>query len=89
MTLIVTFDLHLKNFNVGHNYCTVKDWAFKFDMCVPCDNVFPLKNAPSGALPDLVSALVIEMYSPQAYRIVVNLSLIMTLTFRFDLDLGR
>ena len=61
MTLIVTFDhvdLHLKNCNVGHNYCTVKDGAFKFHMCVRCDNVFPLKNAPSGALPDLVSALV-------------------------------
>ena len=32
VTLTVTFDLYLKNFNIVHNYSTVGDWAFIFHM---------------------------------------------------------
>ena len=38
----MTFDLHSKNFNIGHNYSTVGDGAFIFHMCVPFDKAFPL-----------------------------------------------
>ena len=36
--MTLTFDIHLKNFNIGHNYCNVRDRALIFDMCVPYHN---------------------------------------------------
>ena len=30
-----------KNFNLGHNFCTITDRALKLGMCVPCDETFP------------------------------------------------
>ena len=33
----MTFDLLLKNFNVGYNFQTSRDGAFKVNMCIPCD----------------------------------------------------
>ena len=41
VTLTVTFDLLLKNFNIGHNFFIVRDGAFIFGMCVPYDQTFP------------------------------------------------
>ena len=41
VTLTVTFDLLLKNFNIGHNFFIVRDRAFIFSMCVPYDQTFP------------------------------------------------
>ena len=37
MTLTVTFDLHLENFNSAHNFLTIRNRAFIFGMCVPYD----------------------------------------------------
>ena len=37
MTLTVTFDLLLKNFNTGHNFFILRDGAFIFGMCVSYD----------------------------------------------------
>ena len=37
VTLTVTFDLHLENFNFAHNFLTIRHRAFKFNMCVPYD----------------------------------------------------
>ena len=31
-----------KNFNLGHNFCTITDRALIFGMCVTCDNTFPV-----------------------------------------------
>ena len=42
VTLTVTFDLLLKNFNIGHNFLILRDGAMIFDMCVPYDKAFPL-----------------------------------------------
>ena len=41
VTLTVTFGLLLKKNNIGHNFFILKDWVFKFDMCVPYDKTFP------------------------------------------------
>ena len=41
VTLTVTFDLLLKNFNIGHNFFIVRDRAFIFGMCIPYDKTFP------------------------------------------------
>ena len=38
----MTFDLLLKNFNIGHNFFTLWDKAFIFGMSVPYDKVFPM-----------------------------------------------
>ena len=40
MTLTVTFDLHLENFNSAHNFLTTGHKAFIFGMCVPYDKTF-------------------------------------------------
>ena len=40
VTLTLNFDLLFKNFNPGHNLWTVRDKAFIFDMCIPCDKSF-------------------------------------------------
>ena len=40
VTLTLKFDLLFKNFNLGHNLLTVRDRAFIFHMCVPCDQMF-------------------------------------------------
>ena len=37
VTLTVTFDLHLENFNSAHYFLTIRDRAFIFGMCVPYD----------------------------------------------------
>ena len=37
----VTFDLLLKNFQIGHNFFILRDRAFIFGMCVHYDNTFP------------------------------------------------
>ena len=31
-----------KNFNLGHNFCTITDRALILGMCVPCDKTFPV-----------------------------------------------
>ena len=41
VTLTVTFDLLLKNFNIGHNFFIERDRAFIFGMCIPYDTTFP------------------------------------------------
>ena len=40
-----------KNFNIGHNFCTVRGRAFIFCMSVPCDKTFPLVQKFSIMLP--------------------------------------
>ena len=40
VTLTVTFDLHLENFNFAHNFLTIRHRAFIFGMCVPYDKTF-------------------------------------------------
>ena len=40
VTLTLKFDLLFKNFNLGHNFWTVRDKAFIFHMCIPCDKNF-------------------------------------------------
>ena len=40
MTLTVTFDLLLKNFNIGHDFFILRDKAFMFGMFVPYDEAF-------------------------------------------------
>ena len=40
VVLTLKFDLLLKNFNLGHNLLTVRDRAFIFHMCIPCDKIF-------------------------------------------------
>ena len=40
VTLTVTFDLLLKNFNIGRNFSMVRERAFIFGMCVPYDEAF-------------------------------------------------
>ena len=37
VTLTLKFDLIFKNFNLGHN---LRDSAFIFHMCIPCDKTF-------------------------------------------------
>ena len=41
VTLTVTFDLLLKNINIGHNFSIIRDSAFIFGMCVSYDKAFP------------------------------------------------
>ena len=41
VTLTMTFDLLLKNFNIGHKCFIERDWAFIFGMCIPYDKTFP------------------------------------------------
>ena len=43
VTLTVTFDLLLKNFNIGHNFFIVRDRAFRFGMWIPYDKTFPME----------------------------------------------
>ena len=31
-----------KNFNLGHNFCTITDRALILGTCVPCDKTFPV-----------------------------------------------
>ena len=40
VTLTVTFDLHLKKFNISHNFFILGDRAFIFDMCDHYDKTF-------------------------------------------------
>ena len=40
VTLTLEFDILFKNFNLGHNLWTVRDRAFIFHMCIPCDKTF-------------------------------------------------
>ena len=40
VTLTLKFDLLFKNFNLGHNLRTMRDRAFIFYMCIPCDKTF-------------------------------------------------
>ena len=42
VTLTMTFDLLLKNFNIGHNFLILWDKVFIFGMCVPYDKAFPM-----------------------------------------------
>ena len=42
VTLTVTFDLLLKNFNIGHNFFILRDGALIFGMYVPYDKALPL-----------------------------------------------
>ena len=39
VTLTVTFDLLLKNFNISHNFFILRDTPAIFGMCVPYDKV--------------------------------------------------
>ena len=41
LTLTVTFDQLLKNFNIGHNFFILRDKAFIFGKWVPYDKTFP------------------------------------------------
>ena len=41
VTLTVTFDQLLKNFNICHNFFSLWDEAFIFGMCDPYDKTFP------------------------------------------------
>ena len=41
VTLTLTFDLLLKNFNLGHNFLTRSGRAFILHMYIPCDKTFP------------------------------------------------
>ena len=41
VTLTMTFDLLLKNFNIGHKWFIERDRAFIFGMCIPYDKTFP------------------------------------------------
>ena len=40
VTLAVTFDLYLENFNSANNFLTIRHRAFVFGMCVPYDKTF-------------------------------------------------
>ena len=40
VTLTLKLDLLVTTFNLGHNLWTVKDRAFIFQMCIPCDKTF-------------------------------------------------
>ena len=42
VTLTVTFDLLLNIHDIGHNFPTVRDWAFIFGICVPYVHTFPM-----------------------------------------------
>ena len=42
VTLTVTFDLLLKNFNICHKFFILWDKAFIFGSCVPYDEAFPM-----------------------------------------------
>ena len=39
VTLTVTFDLQLENFNFAHNFLTIRHRAFIFSVCVPYDDL--------------------------------------------------
>ena len=38
----VCLSVRHKNFNLGHNFCTITDRALILCMCVPCDKTFPV-----------------------------------------------
>ena len=38
----VCLSVRHKNFNLGHNFCTITDRALILGMCVPCDKSFPV-----------------------------------------------
>ena len=38
----MTFDLLLKNFNIGHNLFVLRGRAYIFGICVPYEKAFPL-----------------------------------------------
>ena len=40
--LSVCLSVCQKNFNHGHNFCTITDKALILDMCVLCDKTFPM-----------------------------------------------
>ena len=40
LTLTVTFELLLKNFNIDHNSFMLKETAFIFGLCVPYEKTF-------------------------------------------------
>ena len=40
VTLTMTFDLLLKNFDIGHSFFIERDKAFIFGMCIPYDKTF-------------------------------------------------
>ena len=40
--LTLNFDLHFKNFKIGHNFCIVRDILFIFHMLNPYDKPLPL-----------------------------------------------
>ena len=40
--LSVCLSLHHKNFNLGHNFCTITDRALILGRCVLCDKTFPM-----------------------------------------------
>ena len=42
LCLSVCLSVCHKNFNLGHNFCTITDRAFILGMCVPCDKTFPV-----------------------------------------------
>ena len=42
VTLTVTFDLLLKNFTISRSFLILRDRAFVFGMCVPCDKAFQI-----------------------------------------------
>ena len=42
VTLTMTFDLHLENFNSAHNLITIRLRAFILGRCVPYDKTFPM-----------------------------------------------
>jgi hypothetical protein len=37
---LTLFDLHIKNFNLGHYFCLVSTRALIFHMSIPCDKTF-------------------------------------------------
>ena len=45
MTLIVTFDLHSKNFNMAPNFLTVRDKAIIFHTCCVLNKTFLLSSS--------------------------------------------
>ena len=40
VTFTLTFDLLLKIYDIGHNFCILRDRAFIIGMCVLCDKAF-------------------------------------------------
>ena len=51
MTLTLTFDLLLKNFNLGHYFQTRCDKPVIFHMCIPCGKTFSVCTKYVDPLP--------------------------------------